>query len=64
MPVENVGYSYVIKLKRESVSYWRCSVRNMTSICPATITQRERKFTRGAHAHNHAANSEVSIRQS
>ena len=34
----------------------------MSSICPTTVTQHGRMFTRGAHGHNHAANPEVSFK--
>ena len=60
--IEKVGYSYTIKNRRSTVNYWRCSVRNKFSICPATITQRGNLFTRGANDHNHSANPEVNFK--
>ena len=60
--IEKVGYSYIIKLRRNMVNYWRCSVRNKSSICPATIIQRGNLFTRGINAHNHLANPEVNFK--
>ena len=44
------------------VNYWRCSVRNKSTICPAAIIQRGNLFTRGVNAHNHLANPEVNFK--
>ena len=62
MLIENVGYSYILRLKRNNATYWRCSVRNKSVICSATVTQRGNLFTRGVNAHNHSANPEVNFK--
>ena len=59
MLIENVGYSYIIRLKINIATYWRCSVRNTSVTCLATVTQRGNMFTRGVNGHNHSANPEV-----
>ncbi|XP_033099378.1 uncharacterized protein LOC117103025 [Anneissia japonica] len=38
--VDSNGYSYVLKLKRTGVTYWRCCVRNAVMKCPATVVQK------------------------
>ena len=60
--IEKVRYSYTRKLRRSTVNYWRCSVRDKFSIYPATITQRGNLFTRGANDHNYSANREVNFK--
>ena len=60
--IEKVGYSYIIKLRRNAVNYWRCSVRNKFSICPATIIQRGNLFNDHNNDHNHSANPEVNFK--
>ena len=62
MLIENVGYSYIIRLKRNIATYWRCSVRNTSVTCLATVTQRGNMFTRGVNGHNHSANPEVNFK--
>ena len=60
--IEKVGYSYVINLRRNTVHYWRCSVRNNSVICPAKITQRGSMSTRSSNEHNHPANPVVYLK--
>jgi len=53
---ERAGYSYVVSRRRNTTTYWRCSVRNRSNTCPATVTQNgATEFRRGQHKHNHAA---------
>lgn len=53
---DGFGYQYSRKsLKRSSeTEYWRCTVRNRSNYCRATVIQRGDIFTRGVHKHNHA----------
>ena len=62
MLIENVGYSYIIRLKRNIATYWRCCVRNTSVTCLATVTQRGNMFTRGVNGHNNSANPEVNFK--
>ena len=60
--IEKVGYSYVINLRRNTVYYWRCSIRNNSVICPAKITQSGSMFTRSYNEHNHPANPVIYLK--
>ena len=50
------------RLKRNTATYWRCSIRNTSVTCLATVTQRGNMFTRGVNGHNHSENPEVNIK--
>ncbi|XP_033121123.1 uncharacterized protein LOC117120219 [Anneissia japonica] len=53
--VDSNGYSYVLKLKRTGVTYWRCCVQNAVMKCPATVVQKGGDFRRGPSNHQHEA---------
>ena len=53
---ERASYSNTVSYRRNTTTYWRCSVRNRCNTCPATATQNgTTEFQRGQHKHNHAA---------
>jgi len=53
---ERASYSNVVSRRRNTTTYWCCSVRNCCNTCPATVTQNgTTEFQRGQHKHNHAA---------
>ena len=59
---EAAGYSYVVSRRRNTTTYWRCSVRNRNNACLATVTQNgDNEFSHGRHNHNHAASVGVHI---
>ena len=62
MLIEDVGYSYIIRLKINIATSCRCSVRNTSVTYLATVTQRGNMFTRGVNGHNNSANPEVNFK--
>ena len=53
--VDNRGYSYKVKTKRNYVTYWQCSFRQKYSTCSATVIERGELFKFGCNQHNHPA---------
>ncbi|XP_052083890.1 uncharacterized protein LOC127721252 [Mytilus californianus] len=51
--VSSDGYSYTVKNATSRTINWRCSVRNKTISCKATVAQRDQHFIRGAKPHIH-----------
>jgi hypothetical protein len=52
--VDNIGHSYTVKRRYgEDDIVWRCTVRNKTTNCLATIRQRGTAFTPGVQSHSH-----------
>lgn len=52
--VESSGYTYTVKRRYdEENAVWRCSCRNKTTSCSATIRQRGAVYTPGPHVHCH-----------
>ena len=50
--IDSFGYCYTQKPSdKTSVIYWRCSVRNKTTYCKATVIQRNDTYTRGSIPH-------------
>ncbi|XP_033631289.1 uncharacterized protein LOC117293179 [Asterias rubens] len=47
------GYTYTLKSKSKRSTLWRCSVRNKTTYCRATVTQRDKHFKKGPFEHIH-----------
>ena len=50
---DNKGFTYIMNKTHKTSQEWRCSVRNKTTRCCATVKQVDDKFTRGSHKHNH-----------
>lgn len=56
--VDSNGYSYNIKANKNGhpgKTTWRCSIRNRTFTCKATVLQKGNTFTPGLHDHAHQA---------
>ena len=53
--VDNVGYSYNVKERGKSTTYWQCTVRPKGNYCRATVRETEGEFVPGQHSHNHPA---------
>ncbi|CAC5405260.1 unnamed protein product [Mytilus coruscus] len=51
--VSSDGYSYTVKNATSRTINWRCSVRNKTISCKATVAQRGQNFIRGVKPHIH-----------
>ena len=51
---DNRGYSYCVKRRRNTITYWHCSFRGKSNHCPASVVQCPEGFTVGVE-HNHAA---------
>lgn len=52
--VDNIGHSYTVKRKYgEDNIIWRCTVRNKTTNCLATVRQHGTAFTPGVQNHSH-----------
>ena len=52
--VGSLGYTYTVKRRYDDENaLWRCSVRNKTTSCLATIKQRGMEYTPGPHIHCH-----------
>lgn len=52
--VDNIGYSYTVKRKYgEDNIVWRCTVRNKTTTCLATVRQHGTTYTPGVQKHCH-----------
>ena len=50
------GYTYTIKARRANGNkVWRCSVRNKSVWCKATVLQKANGFTQGSQPHAHSA---------
>ena len=47
------GYTYVVKKRQGARIYWRCSVKNKTLFCRASVTQCGEIFTPGINQHCH-----------
>ncbi|PFX29818.1 hypothetical protein AWC38_SpisGene5450 [Stylophora pistillata] len=47
------GYMYTVKSVKGDCTYWRCSVRNKTSNCKATLQERDDNFIPGPQPHCH-----------
>jgi hypothetical protein len=53
---DSEGFTYIIKTHRANGNrVWRCSVRNKTVWCKATVHQKGDAFTRGSQSHVHPA---------
>ncbi|XP_069134351.1 uncharacterized protein [Argopecten irradians] len=48
------GYAYIVKKATNRTTTWRCSVRNKTVWCKATVLQRGADFIPGSVDHIHA----------
>ena len=59
--VNNSGYSYVVSRVRKGTRYWRCSVRNSNTKCPATVTERCGVFTSSQASHCHSPVAGASV---
>ena len=52
--VDNIGYSYTAKRKYDEGNIvWRCTVRNKTTTCLATVRQHGTTYTPGLQKHSH-----------
>ena len=52
--VDSMGYSYIQKKpEKNGVIWWRCSVRNKTTLCKMTVRQCGDIFVRGSQQHIH-----------
>ena len=50
------GYTYIVKTRRANGNrVWRCSVRNKSVWCKATVLEKSNLFTCGSQAHKHPA---------
>ena len=49
---DNRGYSYCVKQRKNTVTYWHCSVRGKHQHCPASVIQRHDGFYPSVE-HNH-----------
>ena len=47
------GYAYTVKRRNRDTVAWRCTVRNKTTQCAATVRQSGDSFIRGLQPHNH-----------
>ena len=60
--VGSLGYTYTVKRRYDDENaLWRCSVRNKTTSCLATIKQRGMEYTPGPHIHCHQPLLEADI---
>eukprot|EP00794_Sanderia_malayensis_P000471 gene471-biopygen827 len=60
--VDSEGYTYVKKRNwRSGKISWRCSVRNKTVYCGATVLQDDESFSRGVQIHCHPGKPGVSL---
>ncbi len=52
--VDSTGFSYTVKRKCKNGNVsWRCTVRNRTTSCLATVRQQQTAFILGPHEHCH-----------
>ncbi|XP_071786852.1 uncharacterized protein [Asterias amurensis] len=54
--IDDAGYTYTMKSKGSEKTQWRCSVRNKTTYCRATVIQQGKNFKKGAFVHIHPGN--------
>ena len=47
------GYSYNVQLRRNTCTYWQCTVRPQRNRCKAIVIQRGDMFQQGKQEHNH-----------
>ena len=47
------GYSYNVQLRRNTCTYWQCTVRPKGNRCKAIVIQRGDTFQQGKQEHNH-----------
>ena len=60
--VDNLGFSYTRERKySEENVVWRCTVRNKTVSCLATVRQKDETFIPGLHNHCHQPTEGASI---
>ena len=45
--INSNGYTYNVKMRRNDVTYWQCTVRPKSGPCNASVTQREDNFQQG-----------------
>ncbi|XP_028408197.1 uncharacterized protein LOC114530772 [Dendronephthya gigantea] len=58
--VDNLGHSYTVKRKYgEDNIVWRCTVRNKTTNCLATVRQHGTDFSPGVQVHSHQPSSGI-----
>lgn len=51
--IDNLGYTYNIKLRRPNVTYWQRTVRPKVNPCKATVSQRNKTLVKSNTSHNH-----------
>jgi len=51
--VEAPGYSFTVRKQTKTTRFWRCAIRQKGNRCPASVSERDGKFFRGAHNHSH-----------
>ncbi|KAL5006692.1 hypothetical protein ScPMuIL_015498 [Solemya velum] len=61
--VSSDGFSYGVKNKNKSSTYWTCSVRSKKMRCPATVTQIGDNFRRGIQKHIHFADLKLALQK-
>lgn len=54
--IDSQGYNYTRKCNKKNKAYWRCTVRNKTMNCRATIIQHGDEFKKGIYEHCHGPN--------
>jgi hypothetical protein len=53
---DSQGYTYIVKVRRANGNkVWRCSVRNKSMWCKATVLQKTNGFIQGSQPHTHPA---------
>ncbi|XP_038057420.1 uncharacterized protein LOC119729011 [Patiria miniata] len=53
---DSAGYTYCLKSRNSYTSYWRCSIRNKSVMCRASVVQTGEEFRRGQFDHIHPSN--------
>lgn len=61
--VSSTGYSFGIKHVNQSSINWRCSVRNQTNRCYATVIQKGDQYCQGVPTHTHPADVKLPMRK-
>ena len=51
--VDSAGYSYNVKERGRTTTYWQCTVRPKGNYCRATVKETDGNFVPGRQSHNH-----------
>ncbi|XP_025112737.1 uncharacterized protein LOC112575245 isoform X3 [Pomacea canaliculata] len=58
---DSAGFTYVVRHIRNGITTWRCSIRNKTMICPASVKQNGEEFVAGSGVHSHEPKNGVEL---